>query len=390
MSVVDNSTEFRDDQAAQDRCFMAEAVAMARGARSRTWPNPPVGAVVVSGGVIVGRGAHEGPGRPHAEPVALADAGQKARGSTLYVTLEPCNHEGRTAPCAPAVIASGISRVVVAMRDPNPTVIGGGCRYLRDRGLDVTCGVLAEETLDLIWPFVATDNFTHTYVELKTALSLDGRFAPGPGSRTEQAPVYLTGEASRRDVHERRRRVDLVLVGEGTVAADRPRLDGRLAAGSPGVPSVEPLAGYVDTDLSWTGGFARDQYLVFAGKSAEDSPNRAVIEADGGDIIFCGEKAGRVDPHEISLAAARRDLLTIMVEGGPRLAASFLEAQLVDRWVRYLAPVILGDGVGWPAGQGACGPGGGLSLTRHSRLGDDLQVIHDKRKFADVLARVTV
>lgn len=387
MSVVDCSAKYSGDQAAQDRCFMAEAIAMARATRSRTWPNPPVGAVVVADGVVVGRGAHEGPDRPHAEPMALADAGEKARGATLYVTLEPCNHQGRTGPCAPAVIASGVTRVVVAMRDPNPTVIGGGFRYLRDRGLDVTCGVLAEEALELVWPFVATNNFTHPYVELKTALSLDGRFAPDPAIREGQTPVYLTGEASRRDVHERRRRVDLVLVGEGTVKADRPRLDGRLVEGASGVPAIEPVAGYVDSDLSWTGGFARDGYLVFAGKSADDSRNQAAIEADGGVILFCEEYNGRVTPQGICRAAVLRDLLTIMVEGGPRLASSFLAAGLVDRWVRYLAPVVLGDGVGWPAAQ--AGPGD-FSLTRHREIGEDLLVIHDKRKFADVLAKVTV
>ena len=381
---------YGDDQAALDRCFMAEAVSLARGVRSRTWPNPPVGAVVVRDGAVIGRGAHEGPGRPHAEPLALAEAGEKARGATLYVTLEPCNHQGRTPPCAPAVPSSGISRVVVAMRDPNPTVSGGGCRYLRDRGMDVTCGVLADEALDLIWPFVTTDNFTHAYVELKTALSLDGRFAPAAESRQQSAPVYLTGQAALTDVHCRRRRVDLVLVGEGTVRADNPRLDGRLAADCAEVPQDEPVAGYVDTDLSWTGGFQRDEYLVFAGQSAAESANRAAIEADGGEILFCREIAGKVDPAGLCEAAVCRDHLTIMVEGGPRLAASFLRADLVDRWVRYLAPAVLNDGVGWPESLGHDGSRNEFTLTRHTRVGDDLRVIHDRRNFADVLARVTV
>ena len=381
---------YGNDQAAQDRRFMAEAVSLARGVRSRTWPNPPVGAVVVRDGSVVGRGAHEGPGRPHAEPMALAEAGKKARCATLYVTLEPCNHQGRTPPCAPAVAASGVSRVVVAMRDPNPTVIGGGCRYLRDRGLDVSCGVLADEALDLIWPFVTTDNFTHAYVELKTALSLDGRFAPPAESRRQAAPVFLTGQAARSDVHCRRRRVDLVLVGEGTVRADNPRLDGRLAADCVEVPTDEPVAGYVDTDLSWTGGFQRDRYLVFAGEGSRESANRAKIEADGGKILFCREKAGKVDPVGLCEAAVCEDHLTIMVEGGPHLAASFLRADLVDRWVRYLAPTVLNDGVGWPEGMGHDGTPNDFSLTRHMQVGDDLQVIHDRRNFADVLARVTV
>jgi len=391
MDAVNCTRLHGGDQDALDRCFMAEALVLAKGVMSRTWPNPPVGAVVVKDGVIVGRGAHEGPGKPHAEPVALDEAGESARGATLYVTLEPCNHEGNTPPCAPAVVVSGVKRVVVAIRDPNPTVIGGGCRYLRDHGLDVTCGILPAEALDLIWPFVATDNFTHAYVELKTAHSLDGWFAPPVEVRTEVGPVYLTGDAARREVHARRRCLDLVLVGEETVRADRPRLDGRLVAGSSDVPDSEPAPGYVDTDLSWAGGFDREHYLVFAGVSSRNSPNRKVIEADGGEILFCRESAGRVDPAALREEAALRDLLTVLVEGGPRLAASFLNAGLVDRWVRYLTPVVLGDGVGWPAGiHRPQGQGRDFSLTRHERVGDDLLVIHDRRNFADVLAKVTV
>ncbi len=391
MNAVDCNNLHGGDKAELDRCFMAEAVAMAQSARSRTWPNPPVGAVVVKDGVIVGRGAHEGPGQRHAEPVALTEAGEAARGATLYVTLEPCNHEGRTPPCAPAVAASGVTRAVVAIRDPNPSVIGGGCRYLRDRGLDVTCGVLAEEALDMIWPFVATDNFTHGYVELKTAHSLDGWFAPPAAGRSETAPVFLSCEAARKNVHRRRRCLDLVLVGEETVRADRPRLDGRLAVGRTDVPDSDPMAGYVDTDLSWDGGFDRDHYVVFAGASADQSANRAAIEADGGEILFCRESGGRVDPGALCEAAVLRDLLTVMVEGGPRLAASFLNAGRIDRWVRYLTPVVLGGGVGWPGGiQIPEARSRDFSLTRHERVGDDLMVIHDRRNFADVLAAVTV
>ncbi len=391
MDSMDCNRRHGGDRTELDRCFMAEALTLARSASSRTWPNPPVGAVVVKDGIIVGRGAHEGPGKPHAEPMALKEAGEAARGATLYVTLEPCNHEGRTAPCAPAVASSGVTRVVVAIRDPNPTIIGGGCRYLRDRGLEVICGVLAEEALDLIWPFASTDNFTHGYVELKTAHSLDGWFAPPSAGRTETSPVFLSGEAARKNVHRRRRCLDLVLVGEGTVRADRPRLDGRLVAGHADVPDIEPMAGYVDTDLSWTGGFDREHYVVFAGVSARRSSNRVAIEADGGEILFCRESNGHVDPVALCEAATLRDLLTVMVEGGPRLAASFLNAGLIDRWVRYLAPVVLGDGVGWPGGvQHPEGRTREFSLTRHERVGDDLLVVHDRRNFADVLAAVTV
>lgn len=387
----DCQQSYGGDATDMDCCFMSAALAMAQRVENRTWPNPPVGAVVVKNGIIVGRGAHNGPGTLHAEPMALADAGENARGGTLYVTLEPCNHTGRTPPCTKAVLESGVARVVIGIRDPNPTVTGGGARYLRERGLDVEIGILPESCLELIWPFVATDNFTRVYVELKTATSLDGRFAPGPELRESGQPFYLTGEASRCDVHRRRRRVDLVLVGEGTVAADRPRLDGRLAAGDHDVPQVEPMPGYVDSDLSWQGGFDRDSYLVFAGESARESKARLKIEQDGGEILFCREVNGHVDPKSLLEVSATRDLFTMMIEGGPRLAGSMLFAGLVDRWINYMAPVVLGRGVTWPndfAGPNL--PDRSFSLTRLDQLEKDLLFIHDRKNFTGTLARVTL
>ncbi len=372
---------------------MGEALALARGVPGRTWPNPPVGAVVVKDGRIVGRGAHRGPGNLHAEPAALAEAGEAARGATLYVTLEPCNHQGRTPPCAPAVVQSGITRAVVGMRDPNPAVIGGGCRFMRDHGVVVKCGVLAEECLELVWPFAATDNFTHVYVELKTATTLDGRFAPATAGKTDPGPFYLTGDQARTDVHRRRRRVDLVLVGKGTVLADRPRLDGRLVAGRTDVPAQEPVAGYVDTRLEYTGGLNRESYLVFAGESAAGSANIPAIEAGGGTIVFCRERDGRVDPRSIMEQAAMRDIFSIMVEGGPRLAHSFLVDDLVDRWVSYLTPLVLGSGVAWPEAGDRPGAGDTIrrfTLTRTAQLGPDLLVVHDRKSFPALLGQVTI
>lgn len=377
-----------------DRAFMAEALALAAGVPDRTWPNPPVGAVVVKDGRVVGRGAHAGCGRPHAEIVALAEAGAAARGATLYVTLEPCNHTGRTGPCAPAVAEAGLRRVVVAMRDPNPAVLGGGCRHLRDRGLAVAVGCLAGQALDLVWPFVASDGFARPYVELKTATSLDGRFAPAGARPGGPAPVYLTGEAARRDVHRRRRRVDVVLVGEGTVRADRPRLDGRLATGAPGVPGVpaaDPLPAYVDTDLSWTGGLPASRYLVFAGEEARGAPGGAAVAADGGEVVYCRTRDGRVDPADLVRRLAARGLVTLMVEGGPRLAASFLAAGLVDRWLRYEAPVVLGAGVGWPEAAAAdAAHRSAFTVTATAALDADLLTVLDRNPFAAALGRVTL
>ncbi|PIE76543.1 hypothetical protein CSA17_01660 [bacterium DOLJORAL78_65_58] len=239
-----------------------------------------------------------------------------------------------------------------------------------------------------LWPFVATENFARPYVELKTATSLDGRFAPPEEQRRPREPFFLTGRAARRDVHRRRRWVDLVLVGEGTVRADRPRLDGRLAAGDDDLPQTEPLAGYVDTDLSWQGGCQRDSYLVFAGESARGSAGVAAVKQDGGRIIYCPEKEGRVDPAALLTQAQDLGLRAIMLEGGPRLAGAFLRAGLVDRWARYLAPVVLGGGVGWSEISGFQ-PDRGFSLTGSKTLQEDLLIIHDRRHFARVLEQVS-
>jgi len=375
-------------QATEDARWMAEALAAARGVDGRTWPNPPVGAVVVRDGVMVGRGAHQGAGSLHAEPVALADAGELASGATIYVTLEPCNHQGRTGPCAPALVAAGIKRVVIAMLDPNPTVAGGGVAHLLAAGLTVECGVAAPEALELVWPFVSTENFGRSFVELKTAHSLDGFFAPLAKHRSEQAPVYLTGKEARRDVHRRRRRVDLVLVGEGTVAADRPRLDARLASGDVDLPQVDPMPAYVDTDLSWRGGFQRVSYLVFAGEKAGVDARQA-IEADGGEVIVCRESQGKVDPTDLVRQAYKHGFNSLMIEGGPTLAGAFLCAGVVDRWVKYQAPIVLGDGITWPAEfLGHDCARRDFYLTQSERLGVDLVSVYDRQCFADMLKRV--
>lgn len=369
---------------------MAEALACARQVEGRTWPNPPVGAVVVKDGQIVGRGTHAGPGKLHAEPVALNMAGDNACGGTLYVTLEPCNHHGRTGPCAPAVAEAGIRRVVVGMRDPNPSVIGGGCRFLREHGVDVVCGVLAAECLEMVWPFVVTNGFAQTYVELKTATSLDGCFAPIARSATA-APVYLTGSESRHDVHLRRRRVDLVLVGKGTAVADHPRLDCRLVGEGDEVPVQDPQAGYVDTHLEWSGGLNRPEFLVFAGESSRGSDKIPDLESKGGTVLFCREKNGQVDPQSILEQVAARNLRSIMLEGGPTLAQSFLNAGLVDRWLNYIAPVVLGQGVRWPSGGMGVAPcHSTFHLTRTENLGRDLLAVFDRRRFPTALNQVTL
>ena len=201
---------------------MRKALQLAERGRGRTSPNPMVGALVVDDdGVIVGRGAHEYAGGPHAEALALCDAGLRARGATLYCTLEPCNHVGRTGPCTRLVADAAISRVVIAADDPNP-VAAGGSAFLRSRGIDVTTGVLAAEALRLNAPFVTWIATGRPFVTMKIAISLDGRIAAGRGERTA-----LTGAAANRRVHLERAEVDAIAVGAGTIAADDPLLTAR-------------------------------------------------------------------------------------------------------------------------------------------------------------------
>jgi len=378
-----------------DEKYLGEAVRLAARTPARPWPNPPVGALVVKDGEVVGRGAHHGAGAPHAESVALAEAGVRARGATLYCTLEPCNHTGRTPPCAPVVLESGVQRVVVGVADPNPDVTGGGLRLLAANGVEVTVGVLAERTLDLIWPFAVTDAFARPFVLLKTATSLDGRFSL-PGGRTPDAdpqPIYLTGEEALRDGHRQRRWMDLVLVGEETVRTDRPRLDGRLVDETCECPAADPAAGYVDTDLSLAREWSPDRYLVFAGRESADRGAREELAAAGGRLVLCSERGGHVDPRSLLVEAGRLGIHCLMVEGGPRLAASFLACGAVDRWVQYRAPLFAGGGVQWPVGADeAAGEaaGGEFQLTSCQRLGRDLRLVYDRPSFAQTLALLSV
>lgn len=360
-----------------DTRFMSVAHKAAQDLETRPWPNPPVGAVVVRDGEIVGLGAHRGPGTPHAEIVALEDAGDRARGATLYVTLEPCNHRGRTPACAPVVAASGIARLVVGVRDPNPDVAGGGLEVVRAAGVDITLGALGRGCLELIWPFVVTDGFRRPYVLLKTATTLDGRFAPGEDLAGE--PVYLTGAEALVEVGRLRRWSDAVLVGAGTVAADRPRLDGRHAPADPPTPRTDPRPACVDTRLERVGAWGREGVLAFCGARPHDVP--------GVEVVACRERDGRVDLGDLLDRAHARGVHVLMVEGGPTLAAALLAEGRVDRWVQFLAPRVFGDGAGWPVAPVAPGAGD-YSLTRALRMSADACLIWDRRDFAAERARL--
>ncbi len=365
----------------EDVSFMAEALRLAGRIPARPWPNPPVGAVVVRDGRVVGRGAHLGTGTDHAEAVALREAGPLAKGATLYCTLEPCNHQGRRPACAPMVASSGIARLVIGVRDSNPRVAGGGLEAVRRAGVAVESGVLASEALELVWPFVATRAFERPFVLLKTATSRDGFFAPLPAARLPGTAHYLTGADARRDVHRLRRWSDVVAVGEATLRQDRPRLDGRLLGPSEPCPADDAVPACVDTDLSLDEGWPRP-FWVFAGRAAASSPRRPEVERRQGTVVPCDEREGHVDPVSLVREFARRGGHCLMLEAGPRLSRAFLDAGVVDRWIAYVAPATLGQGETWPRGT----PAWSGHVTRIERVGEDEKTVFDRMSFEAALA----
>jgi diaminohydroxyphosphoribosylaminopyrimidine deaminase/5-amino-6-(5-phosphoribosylamino)uracil reductase len=291
------------------------------------------------------------------------------------------------------VAASGIRRLVLGVRDPNPHVVGGGLSLIRAAGVAATLGVAGEECLDLIWPFVVTGAFARPFVLLKTATSLDGRFAPPPGPGTP-APVYLTGAEARRDVHRLRRWADLLLVGAGTIRADQPTLDGRLAGDQDRCPAADPMPGYVDADLGVLAPWRRRGHLAFGGRESARPESVRAVEERGGTAVLCEEHDGQVVPASLLDRLAGVGVHALMIEGGPRLALAFLAGGLVDRWVSFVAPAFLGAGPGWPPvdrGGGEADPPatGRFHLTRCDRVGDDARLVYDRVCFGEVRRQLT-
>jgi diaminohydroxyphosphoribosylaminopyrimidine deaminase / 5-amino-6-(5-phosphoribosylamino)uracil reductase len=332
----------RDAEAA-DRRFMQLALTLGRRGLGRTWPNPAVGAVVVKDGIIVGRGWTQPGGRPHAEPVALKEAGEAAGGATLYVTLEPCSHFGKSPPCTDAVIASGIARVVAAIEDPNPEVAGQGFAKLRATGIAVDIGL---ERLEAAYAHAGhfrriRDHRPH--VILKLAVSADDKI--GAAGRK---PVAITGEAARRRVHLFRAQCDAILVGIGTVLADDPELTCRL----PGMEARSPVRVVLDRALRIPGDSrlvhsARETPLWVMASELAEAPAAAKLGAAGATVIRMPPAAASgLDLHAVLHALADKGITRLMVEGGSRVAASFVAADLVDEAWLLRAPQAIGtDGI---------------------------------------------
>ena len=310
----------------EDARFMAVALALGRRGLGRTWPNPAVGAVVVKDGLILGRGWTQAGGRPHAETEALKAAGPAAKGATLYTTLEPCSHHGKTPPCADALIAAGIARVVAALEDPNPEVAGQGLARLREHGIAVELGIGAVEARRAHAGHIRRMQDGRPHVMLKLAVSADGK-AGLAGRR----PASITGEEGRARVHLMRAMSDAIMTGIGTAIADDPLLTCRLR----GMEKRSPLRIILDPELKLpTGGrlavSAREVPVwVIAGTNISDE-RKAVLEKLGVQVFGTRIAKNGIDLAAVMQLLGDRGITRLMVEGGPRIAASFLNADLVD------------------------------------------------------------
>lgn len=322
---------------------MILALRLAAKGRGTVSPNPMVGAVVVRKGRIVGRGFHARPGLPHAEILALRQAGNLAAGATLYVTLEPCCHQRkRTPPCVPDVIRSGIRRVVIAMTDPNPLVKGRGVAALRRAGLAVTVGVARQEAEELNKAYSHWMRTKRPYVILKAGMTLDGKIATATGESK-----WIAGPSSRRDVHRLRREVDAVLIGVGTVVHDDPSLTARLGPRLTRLAKRQPLRVVVDSRLRISPR-ARVLAQQEAGKTvvattalADSVKKRALLE-QGIEVLTLPLAGGSVSLAALMNDLGRRGITSVLLEGGGKLNAAMLKARLVQRVRFYVAPLLLG------------------------------------------------
>jgi diaminohydroxyphosphoribosylaminopyrimidine deaminase/5-amino-6-(5-phosphoribosylamino)uracil reductase len=331
---------------------MKEALRLARRGLGRTSPNPAVGAVVVRDGKVIAGGYHRRAGTAHAEVNALAQLeGSAQPGDILYVTLEPCNHYGKTPPCTEAILKSGIKRVVVGMRDPNPNVSGGGCEFLRARGLEVATGVLEGECCRLNEEYIKFVTARRPFVIAKVALTLDGWTATSTGHSK-----WITGEKARQFVHRLRDRVDAVMVGIGTILADDPLLDTRLKRGK----GKAPVRIILDTKLSiphqarvLTQSDAAMTWIVVGDDVSQEKLES--FSKRGVSVLSCPKKEGRIDLAALVDNLASRSITSVLLEGGSMLMGSMIRERLVDKFYIFMAPKLLGgsDGVPMAKGSGA-------------------------------------
>jgi diaminohydroxyphosphoribosylaminopyrimidine deaminase/5-amino-6-(5-phosphoribosylamino)uracil reductase len=348
---------------------MRRALELARRALGRTAPNPAVGAVIVQDGAIVGEGFHPAAGEPHAEIFALRQAGAAAQGATLYVTLEPCCHSGRTGPCSTAVIAAGIVRVVAGCRDPNPKVAGGGFEQLQAAGIKVESGLLGTECRRLIAPFAKHIHTGLPYVTLKAGITIDGAVATASGESQ-----WITGAESRLAVHHLRATHDAIMVGIGTILTDNPRLTTRLPQGG----GKNPLRIVVDSTLRTPPTAAllaeAGQTLILTTAAARSAAAER-LRGESVEILSVAGNAGAVDLRDAMQQLGARGIQSILLEGGGRLHHAALHSGIVDRLCVFIAPMLLGgSGIPLFSGQGVNSLQDAFHLRQlHvERYGDDL------------------
>jgi len=322
--------EFNDD----DYAYMNRALRLAERGLYTTDPNPRVGCVIVRDGRIVGEGWHRRPGGPHAEIHALRAAGDKARGATVYVTLEPCCHQGRTPPCSDALLEAGVARVVAAMQDPNPHVAGKGLQQLQEAGIEVHSGLLEADAGALNPGFIQRMRTGRPFVRNKLAMSLDGRTAMGSGESR-----WITSEAARQDVHRLRARSSAVVTGVGTILADDPSLNVRLDGFE-----RQPLRVVVDTHLSMPD---TARMLKLPGRTlvmtcSDDSGARERLERAGAEVIVLPYCGNAVDMEVVLDTLGQMEVNEVLVETGATLGGAMLRAGLIDEMVLYLAPILMG------------------------------------------------
>ncbi len=354
-----------------DEVFMRRAVDLALRAQGRTSPNPVVGAVIVRSGRAIGEGYHRRAGLPHAEIEALRKATRPVRGATVYVNLEPCSHYGRTPPCAQALIEAGVARVVIGMTDPNPQVRGRGIRRLRRAGIAVTTGVLKELCQRTNEDFAVAIQTGLPFVTLKLAASLDGRIATASGDAR-----WISGEASRRKVHELRNHVDAILVGAETVLADDPQLTCRIRGGR------DPLRVILDGRLrispqAQVCGLSSKAATVIATTRRAAQLRGAAFERVGVEILAFPGKRGKILLRPVLEILAQRGAKHVLIEGGGQVAAAALQEGLVHRLLFFYGAVLLGgDGQAMlaPLGIGRVVEGIKLHTIQVDRIGNDAVV----------------
>lgn len=351
--------------------YMQQALELARRAVGRTAPNPPVGAVIVRCGTVVGEGYHPKAGEAHAEVLALQQAAERARGADVYVTLEPCSHQGRTGPCADALVAAGVKRVFIGLQDPNPQVAGRGVEKLRQAGIEVMLGVAQEQCRRLIAPFARVITSGLPYTIYKAAMTLDGKTATASGDSQ-----WISGPESRLRVQQLRDRVEAIMVGVGTVLADDPLLNTRLPDGA----GRDPLRVVVDSHLRMPVAARMLQQESSAGTliatTVTDGKKVAALRQAGAEVLVCPAVERQVSLPFLWQELGKRAVQRLLLEGGARLAGSALKVGLIDQMMIFVAPKLIGGTAdfGIFAGEGCQKLANAVPLVdlRYESVGDDI------------------